>query len=119
MECACLGSNLNAGLPNGFVRFGTVAHMILVYLHEYGDAGAPALSQDTGFTVPELSANLGRLLKFGFVFRAGRAYSHAGIRSHMTFSLKERSLPRSVLKRRSGAERSRLYRARLREKRLY
>ena len=110
---------MNFGLPNGFVRFGTVAHLILVYLHEYGDAGSSALAEDLDLNRAETSANLGRLAKYEFIFPVGRSQSEEGVRSYTVFSLYQRKLTRSALKRKTGAERSRTYRARLREKNLY
>lgn len=80
--------NYHAGLKDGFVRLGTLAHRILHYIH----VGGPTLHADLVEAMPGevgLSANLSRLVMHGFLHRAGRQAYRAGVRSGYLFSLKK------------------------------
>ena len=80
--------NGHVGLKDGFIRFGTLAHQILLYVHQSG----PTLHADFVEAMPgevSLSANLGRLVKHGFLYRAGRQAYRSGVRSGYLFALKK------------------------------
>lgn len=84
--------NYHAGLKDGFVRLGTLAHRILLYIHESG----PALHAELVEVMPGevgISGNLGRLVRHGFLYRAGRQSHKPGVRGGAVFSLhKQRAL---------------------------
>ena len=85
--------NYHAGLKDGFIRFGTLAHRILRYIHDTGPAQHAELVEvmegERG-----LSANLGRLVTHGFLYRTGRQSYKPGTRSGCVFSLEA---PRAAL----------------------
>lgn len=76
-----LKGNALHGLENGFLRFGTLAHRILVYIHEYGPACHADLSEE--LADEGVSVNLGRLCRHGFLFRAGRTRKPGERSSHL------------------------------------
>lgn len=80
--------NHKAGLKDGFARFGTLAHRILLHIHESG----PTLHADLVEAMREesgVSVNLGRLVRHGFLHRAGRMAFRSGVRSGYLFALKK------------------------------
>lgn len=80
--------NYHAGLKDGFVRLGTLAHRILLYIHESG----PALHAELVEVMPGevgISGNLGRLVRHGFLYRAGRQAFKPGVRGGALFSIEE------------------------------
>lgn len=80
--------NYHAGLKDGFVRFGTLAHQILRHIHVAG----PSLHADLVEAMPGeigLSANLGRLVRHGLLHRAGRQSFRSGVRSGHLFSIEK------------------------------
>lgn len=82
--------NYRVGLVDGFVRFGTLAHRILLYVHNIGPASHAELVEE----MPEevgVSATLGKLTRHGFLYRSGRQCHKPGIRSGYVFSLKKRA----------------------------
>jgi hypothetical protein len=106
------------GLPQGFVRFGSTAHLILLHLHEIGDSCAAWLSDDLMLDHREISANLGRLSEFGFIFPRKRVRAYPTARSSILFSLRPRTSVRAFPGRQSGAVRSKTYRERKRARAL-
>ncbi len=79
--------NQHTGLKDGFIRLGTVAHRILLYVHEAG----PSLHAELVEALGErgVSANLGRLVRHGFLYRAGRQSYKPGVRGGALFSLQK------------------------------
>jgi hypothetical protein len=105
--------NRKAGLSQGFVRFGTAAHAILLHIHNYGPAGNAELCRVVGSNV---SNDLCRMVENGFLWRAGRAREREGVRSFTIFNI-EPGRPGSLFTRiLTPAERQRAYRERKRLK---
>jgi hypothetical protein len=104
-----LKGNDDAGLPQGFVRFGTLAHRILLHIHHYGPAGHDDLQQDLQDI--GISANLGRLHKHGFLFKVGRTHVASGIRSGNVFGLTRAHHNMHKIKMAAPGERQARYRA--------
>ena len=78
--------NYRIGVAEGFVRFGTLAHRILAYIHAVGPASHAEIVEE----MPEevgVSAILGRLVRHGLLYRVGRQSHKPGIRSGYVFSL--------------------------------
>lgn len=107
---------MNPGLGQGFVRFGTVAHDILLYLHEHGPARYTDLFEELGHS-RGVSANLRRLRKFGFIYKYDVSpLKETGERTQAVWSL---SMPPGYRVRRmrdykplTPAERTKRYRER-------
>lgn len=64
---------MNAGLAQGFVRFGAVPHLILVLLHQHGELRHLDLVEETGAHPSVVAMSLLRLHRHGFIFPAGMA----------------------------------------------
>mgnify|MGYP001034247610 CR=1 FL=1 len=62
----------NPGLPTGFVRFGTLAHKILLVAHRDGETSWVRLLQEFPDKSEALSTNLRRLEEHGFLHLTGR-----------------------------------------------
>lgn len=80
------------GLPQGFVRFGTVAHSILLALR-FGDATMAELVEECGLSAAEVSRTLLRLKHGRFVHRHTKVskYDTGLQRSQYLYSLKRRA----------------------------
>ena len=109
---------MNPGLAQGFVRFGTTAHAILLTLHTLGPQTLPALREaiyGPGVALCDTSANLTRLHRLGFVFPVGRE-RQPGRRISVVFGLRGglRYGWATATQPFTAAERSRTYRVRKR-----
>lgn len=107
---------MNAGLPQGFVRFGSVAHRVLVYIHESGHAMHAQIVQDLDLSADEVGMCLTRLRRLGFIHRIGRAssYKHHVERTQLVYAIdsSHRAKEFENVKNKSTAERTRRYRER-------
>lgn len=74
------------GLRDGFVRFGSVAHAILLYVHEAGPSQLAELDDALPHELG-LSVITHRLVKHGFLHRAGRQAYRPRIRSGHLYAL--------------------------------
>jgi DNA-binding transcriptional ArsR family regulator len=63
---------MNPGLKQGFVRFGTAAHKILLAVHELGRATHAIILEETELEPREVGMNLTRLRECGFLVKLGR-----------------------------------------------
>lgn len=100
-EVMALRGNKLFGLKEGFLRFGTLAHRILVYIHEHGPACHADLCEELGDT--GVATNLVRLCRHGFLFRAGRTRK-PGERSKHLYSLSKSAPPGSLRRISTRAE---------------
>jgi DNA-binding HxlR family transcriptional regulator len=103
---------MNPGLPQGFVRFGSIAHRILIALHELGDMRHRDLVDE----MPDLSVScigmsLHRLMQAGLIHRVGVAAAYdTGEKTGSIYSL--RPPTRHIRRHRAtAAERTARYRA--------
>lgn len=78
--------NYHTGLKDGYVRLGTLAHRILVYVYETGPALHAELVEVMRGEVG-LSGNLSRLVRHGFLHRAGRQRYRVGLRGGALYAL--------------------------------
>ena len=103
------------GLPSKFVGFNTMAHRILVHLHQHGPSSAGVLAEDLRGTAREplkaVSANLVRLHRGGFIFIVGRSRVVNGTRSSYLYGLTESRAGAERVTIKDGATRSREWRA--------
>ena len=104
---------MNAGLAQGFVRFNTVAHEILLLLHEFGRMRHSDFVEELGSEkAANVSATLKRLHVFGFIHPCGKLskYIARDARTQQVWSLE---IPEKITdyKRASVRERTRRYRA--------
>jgi hypothetical protein len=61
---------MNAGLANGFVRFGSTAHRILLYIHANREAGHRDFVEEFGDLLPNnIGITLTRLRRFGYIVK--------------------------------------------------
>ena len=88
---------MNAGLAQGFVRFGTLAHFILLRAHEEKFVSNMSIRHrlmydGQGFdkSGAAVAANLQRLVRYKFLFKVGRDRVY-GKRSFAVFALDYRS----------------------------
>jgi hypothetical protein len=103
---------MKPGLPQGYVQFGTLAHRILVVLHELGNMRHRDLVEE----MPDLLAGcisvaLRRLARAGLIHRVGVASAYdTGEKTGSIYSLHP---PTHYVRRRRvpGAERAARYRA--------
>lgn len=80
--------NGHVGLKDGYVRLNTLAHRILLYVHEAGPTLHAELVEVLRGEVG-LSANLGRLVRHGFLHRAGHQAYKPGVRGGSLFSIEK------------------------------
>lgn len=109
---------MNAGLGQGFVRFGTLAHIILKLMAEAGPQSNNSICahlddlENLGQTVHDkraVAANLGRLLKYGFIVEVGRVRPDSG-RSAAVFHYNPFRPKEFQLKKMTPAERQKKHR---------
>ena len=80
---------MNPGIPQKFVEFGTVYHLILKALHEHGPMGGGELTELLEITRNSVGMALFRLKCHGFVFVVDkRSELDTDQRTHEVFSLK-------------------------------
>jgi len=102
---------VNVGLAQGFVRFGTTPHRVLVLLHELGDLGHRELVEETGADPRLVAVTLQRLARFKFIFPAGvDAQPATGEKTQRRWALKRNPNLRSY-RPLTVAERQARYRA--------
>lgn len=81
---------MNAGIAQGFIRFGTLAHQILILMHETGHQSNSSLTDtligDLADPPQAIAVNLQRLLRHGFIFVVGKDRPPVG-RSHRIYGL--------------------------------
>ena len=80
---------MNPGIVQGYIRFGSVPHSILTYLHDHGPSLA---SQIKVAEQRQVSATIIRLRKAGLIKVVGRQ-SKVGMRSHRVFDLAHSDTP--------------------------
>jgi hypothetical protein len=99
------------GLPQGFVRFGTLAHRVLVAIHEYGPMTVTSLKIELpDVDIRALSTILGRLEVARFVFDIGRVGQYeSGERTQTKYDLQQ-NINRRPYKCVTHAQRSARYR---------
>lgn len=104
------------GLPQGYVRFGSMAERVLKYLYEIGDARHRDLVEDLDAEPREISVTLARLAKFKFIFPVGKVSTYeTGDKTQMLWTLKPRKRPKPF-KRATTSERTAVYRERKRRR---
>jgi len=108
---------MNAGLPQGFVRFGTTAHLILVHLAEVGETSQVNLQEELGFDAREVGMNLTRLRRHKFIRKLGRLDGYLfECRTQAVYTLFHSGIRADIyvgVKNKTTAERTRKYRAKL------
>lgn len=73
-------------IENGFIRFGTIGHRILLFTYDNKKVSQPEfIKYGTGGNRSGVSDALSRLTKAGFLYPAKRQFG--GHRSHVVFSL--------------------------------
>lgn len=93
-----------AGLPQGYVRFGSLAHQVLLALAEHGDLRLVDLVELLEADPRYVGTALSRLSKFGFIYARRKARGrHQGERTQRQWTLEPVEMaswrPRSVLER--------------------
>lgn len=104
----------NPGLPNGFVQFDTLAHRVLVALHELGDLRCTDLVDElVDVDQRHVGMALTRLARWGFIFRRRRVTARTAFeRTQALWTLQ--ACKEIQFRRMSCAERCRRYHARRR-----
>ena len=107
----------NAGLPQGFVRFGTRHEAILKALHRGGVMTYADLMEETGIDCPRRAyAAIMQLLRSKLIYRHDKVGGHGSTeRAAYTYALTPKKIGDRYRKD-SGAERSARYRARLKQR---
>lgn len=67
------GQCRNPGLAQGFLRFGSVHHQILVFIHEVGRSTPIAIQEGLNLDRHSVGMSLTRLVRYGFLFRVDKA----------------------------------------------
>lgn len=98
-----------AGLPQGYVRFGSLAHQVLLALAEHGDQRQVDLVELLEAYPRYVGMALSRLSKFGFIY-ARRKVRATGERTQKLWTLEPVEM--ASWRRLSVRERTRSYRAR-------
>ena len=98
------------GLPQGYVRFGSIAHRILVALHELGDMGQTDLNEEIDESPGAIGMQLTNLRRHGFIFIVRKA-SRCGT-GQVTQAIYSLQRPEQVpcYRKATGAERQTRYR---------
>lgn len=83
------------GLPNGFVRFNTVAHLILRFMLEHGDTIAADVAYEGITTSTTAATTLAKLRQHGFILGVGRLskYDSGESKTQNMYSLKRHRRP--------------------------
>lgn len=102
----------NAGLRQGFVRFGTTAHMILKHVEEAGECTQESIMGELGLEARLVGMTLTRLVKYKFLRRIGKLDPYEfGVRTQRVLVLfHSKRGKRYDWKKKTGAERTRRYR---------
>ena len=103
---------MNAGLPQGFVRFGTVAHTILVHIHEQGVSSHINILDQCDVDSCEIGMNLTRLRCHGFIESVGRidGYEHKCRTQQAYMIVGSGECPFKKFKNKTAVERTQKYR---------
>lgn len=103
---------MNPGLAQGFVRFGTVAHRILLAMHEHGDMRHSELVEELDVPTGNVGMNLTRLARYRFIWPAGKVskYETGAAKTEMLFSLVHRRCIDQKYEPASGPEKQKYYR---------
>lgn len=104
---------MNPGLAQGFLRFGTLLHDILLLLYNHGDMRQKDFVEELGRDATfGIAVSLRRLEKHGFIYACGKLHKYKANDgpTQMVWSLNP---PEKILecKRASARERTRRYRA--------
>lgn len=84
---------MNMGLPQGFVKFNSMAHVTLAALLS-GDMSMSELTEELGAHEDHVSRALSRLRRHGFIFEAGHNTIFDGFRRvQARYSLKRKKKP--------------------------
>lgn len=104
---------MNPGLPQGFVRFGTAPHKILVFALEVGKITQTLIEEELDLERREIGINIFRLRKFGFLVKIGRVNGYeAKCRTQAVHVLPDSGhKPLKAFKNKTAAERTRKMRA--------
>src|SRR5437867_9048088 len=79
------------GLAQGFLKFGTSAHKLLLALHELGDMRQCDLREETGIAKEQMSMLLLRLTDYRFIYRVRKASVYdTGDMTQWVYSLRHR-----------------------------
>jgi hypothetical protein len=79
---------MNVGLPQGFVKFGSVGHKILVFIFEHADARQVDLVEENIASEASIGVALTRLRRSGMVICLGRASAYdTGDRTQAVYAL--------------------------------
>jgi hypothetical protein len=78
---------MNAGIAQGFIRFGSIGHHVMRYLYDNGPSLAVDIRRsDTHVETVQISATLLRLRRKGYIYIVGRDRK-PGQRSHSLYSI--------------------------------
>lgn len=67
------------GIPSGYIRFGTLAHKILLFIHENGRSTQSMLVEELGKeNTSHISLALKKMADYGFVYRWGKWRARPG-----------------------------------------
>ena len=104
-------SNNNPGIPQGFIKFGSIAHWILLAVHRIGEAMtlSEVASELPGVCPRAICQTLTRLTKYGFIHRLGKRRTES-CHPEYVYSLKEGKF--RPWERDTDYERAKKYRAR-------
>ena len=81
---------VNPGLAQGFVRFGTLAHLVLRHIHEHGPITHSTVAEEWGranHTPSHIGTCLDKLHKYGYIRRCGSTAYTPGSRCQWLYKL--------------------------------
>jgi len=82
---------MRKGLPQGFVIFGTLAHKILVLLHQLGDQCHSDMVAELEVGESHMGTIIQRLADYRYIYPAGKMHTYdTGMKTQMLWSLKYR-----------------------------
>lgn len=103
---------MNPGLVQGFVRFGTLAHKVLVLMLEAGTLRHTEICNEFEVTPAHVAATLQRLSKYGFIFAVDRASQlETGTRTETIYALQPEHKKKRRWRPATPRERTANYRA--------
>lgn len=110
---------MNYGLPQGYVKFGSLACTILRTYHEYGGMSHTDLVRTVDADPRHAATIVNRLHKLGYIFKQNRAgkYNTEFNKTEWIFGLTPNPYQHYEVKIQTSASRSARYRAKLRARR--
>jgi len=107
---------MNPGLPQGFVKFGTLAHRVLKLIHELGNLRHMDIADELPeFEEGHIAAVLQRLRAGKYIFKQDRALKYnTGERTQWIYGLQPSKSDHHYTRISTPAERTARYREKLR-----